>query len=639
MYLVNRTAAVTIISCSILLASGGSQAAEPAMKAPPVEARGVMGPIRAPMKAAARPMALPASHVDTWQEVAAVRFSEMDTARFIQEDDAQKGTLGVPLRVGVERAIPTGVVNSTDGGTWVDVGESGKVWRLKIEAPGAYGIRIHFSNFNLPDGTVVLLTGDDGEVFTYRAAGPNRNNEFWSHVVNGNVAYLEYQTANPNGMGPVLEISEIAHIYRDLDPEPQPADAQGLLPCHEDVNCHTVDAVAKASVARLLFQDGGSFVCSGGLLNDGDPNTFAGYFLTANHCMSTQAVVNTLQLRWFFQTTSCGGGVSNGFTTLGGTLLETSTATDFTLLRTTDDPDGGQGFAAWTIANPSGTVTGIHHPGGSYKRIAIGFVTTAQPICGGLPLSNFVYNDWNIGEGVTEGGSSGSPLFDSQWRVVGQLFGTCQFSAPGCNNPSAYNNAYGRLSSTFGSIIFFLSGVIPDDVYEDNDTLAQAALIPDGSHDLRLVDFEDYFEFEVCEAGDVVVSANFDTADMDLDLQLLETGGAVLDTSAGSTGVESVSATLGTGFYVVRATKDGGWGGDYNLSIGVPNSYGDVDGNGTVNLVDLFCVLDGFVDDFSTCTLEQMDLEPCGGNGTINLGDLFALLNAMAGQFDCSACE
>ncbi len=67
----------------------------------------------------------------------------------------------------------------------------------------------------------------------------------------------------------------------------------------------------------------------------------------------------------------------------------------------------------------------------------------------------------------------------------------------------------------------------------------------------------------------------------------------------------------------------------------IPRLYGDVDGNGVRNLFDIFCVLDGIGGDFSTCSFEDDDVEPCGGNGTINLLDVFAVLNAIVGIDPC----
>jgi len=70
----------------------------------------------------------------------------------------------------------------------------------------------------------------------------------------------------------------------------------------------------------------------------------------------------------------------------------------------------------------------------------------------------------------------------------------------------------------------------------------------------------------------------------------------------------------------------------------VPAIYGDVDRNGFITLADLFCVLDGFQGDFSVCSFEDDDIEPCGGNGFITIADLFAVLDAFSGQFLCNPC-
>ena len=142
---------------------------------------------------------------------------------------------------------------------------------------------------------------------------------------------------------------------------------------------------------------------------------------------------------------------------------------------------------------------GIHHPGGSYKRVSFGNLTTAAPICGGLPTAKYWYLDWYTG--ITEGGSSGSPLFNSNWEVVGQLYGVCYWigTTPGCDNPEDYNNVYGKFGSTYSSISSYLNSVATDDAYEDNDVLAQAAPLPGKSatHPLQLVDFDDYFSESV----------------------------------------------------------------------------------------------------------------------------------------------
>jgi len=76
----------------------------------------------------------------------------------------------------------------------------------------------------------------------------------------------------------------------------------------------------------------------------------------------------------------------------------------------------------------------------------------------------------------------------------------------------------------------------------------------------------------------------------------------------------------------------------------VPRLYGDIDGNGFITLADLFCVLDGFAGDFTSCCFEQDDIQgscgppptpACCPNGVIGLADLFAVLDAFAGEDPC----
>jgi len=78
------------------------------------------------------------------------------------------------------------------------------------------------------------------------------------------------------------------------------------------------------------------------------------------------------------------------------------------------------------------------------------------------------------------------------------------------------------------------------------------------------------------------------------------------------------------------------WDGcDGNGCLHEPSVYGDVDHNGFITLADLFCVLDGFAGDFSTCSFHDDDVEPCGGNDVINILDLFAVLDAFGGDDGC----
>ena len=307
---------------------------------------------------------------------------------------------------------------------------------------------------------------------------------------------------------------------------------------------------------------------------------------------------------------------------IGGTLLATNSLSDFTFIRLADDPHDGQGLAAWTdeAVSSEETVTGIHHPQGGLKRIGFGTLTSSPPICAERPQSDYWYLNWNLG--ITEAGSSGSPLFNSSWQVVGQLFGICDPNGYfGCSNPLGFNTLYGKFGVTYPSIATWLNTVTPDDSYEDNDTLAQAAPITCGGHNLQLVDLEDYYAIVSPDTGQVSVTVTYNTADMIVELQLLQPDGTVIAESDTASGTENVVENLPAGPYVIRLLKEHKWGGDYMLNISLPPAYCDFDVDGDVDMDDFGhlqrCYTGSEIQGDPACYNACLD-----GDGLVDLSDM-----------------
>ena len=68
-----------------------------------------------------------------------------------------------------------------------------------------------------------------------------------------------------------------------------------------------------------------------------------------------------------------------------------------------------------------------------------------------------------------------------------------------------------------------------------------------------------------------------------------------------------------------------------------PSIYGDVNNDETVDLFDIFCVLEGFQGDFGTCRLPNVDIAPCTPDGIVDLFDLLGVLDAFGGVDACCA--
>lgn len=186
--------------------------------------------------------------------------------------------------------------------------------------------------------------------------------------------------------------------------------------CNIDVNCPEGDDWQDESdaVAMILIDD--TRWCSGCMVNNTNQD-FTPYFLTANHCIQGQNV-NNWTFRFQYKSPTCGGGDDYSYYSYYGANLEAnSSASDFALLELDNRPTSSTGitYAGWSRSTTSpNSVVGIHHPAGDVMKIAI---DNDQPTSAWGNTHWFVDN-WDLG--TTEGGSSGSPLFDPNHRIIGQ---------------------------------------------------------------------------------------------------------------------------------------------------------------------------------------------------------------------------
>jgi hypothetical protein len=324
---------------------------------------------------------------------------------------------------------------------------------LIIKSSGASGVGVHFRNFALADGEEVYVYGaaTDGIVFgPFTDKGPWGSGEFWSGTVDGDTAVIEfYKRSDENGQG--FQIFEISHILAELDWRLRPNDPD-VLNCEVDASCY--GDPEKNAVARILFNNNGPFLCTGTLLNNLAQDQTP-YFLTANHCVETQAVADTVEAYWFYQTTSCNSGVLRSWvhSPPGADLLVTQRSNDFSLMRLQNNAPVGAFFSGWTsTAQSAGTaIFGLHHPDGyipptvtSYLRRSTGSITNTNESC--LALVSGYRIDWT--SGTSEPGSSGSGLFTSNSHyLVGVL--SCGPLPATCNSPWA---SYSKFANFYPQI-------------------------------------------------------------------------------------------------------------------------------------------------------------------------------------------
>lgn len=360
--------------------------------------------------------------------------------------------------VGLTRDLPTPVVFLGPGRNveWELVGDGGWLARATLISADAESIRVQWRGQGLPAGAVLSILDSSGRA-------PNRSlgsadlaerPEQWAASVAGDTVVMEVYLpsgADPSDIVAELRVDQVAHTVKNSTV------AGGEGPCHNNLACPEYSGWSQvADSVAMIKVISGSFViyCTGALLNDNDPATQRPFLLTANHCVSTQAVADTAEFYWFFESTSCGTAaiVTDPQVVLtdgGGTLLATASrasSSDFTLLELDEQPPPGAHFAGWSTSDlaDGADVTSIHHPVFTYKRISLGDKTSES-------TANYWSVTWAPGGGVTEQGSSGGPLLNAGLQIVGQLWG----GGSHCGDPDAPDE-YGKFSATYPYIASYI---------------------------------------------------------------------------------------------------------------------------------------------------------------------------------------
>lgn len=199
-------------------------------------------------------------------------------------------------------------------------------YTVAVDAVDASGLRVHFTNFDLPPGAelfVYSLTGSGGQVEgPYTGKGPNGNGDFWSNTLFDAVAFIELQADASAAAGAPERLSftveSVAYLggpyFFGGSRNSFTRNQEFNTDCITDANCNTADwpeiDIAKNAMALMMFPVSvGDQVfmalCSGGLLNDIKPASFIPYFLTANHCITFESEAAGLECFWRFETFKC----------------------------------------------------------------------------------------------------------------------------------------------------------------------------------------------------------------------------------------------------------------------------------------------------------------------------------------------
>jgi lysyl endopeptidase len=350
----------------------------------------------------------------------------------------------------IARGIPVSLNPERDG-TWDWVSDGTRIWRLGIRGKGARALGLVFNRYFLEEGARLFLYDPMNKMVLGAYTSANNKSTAMLPVgyLPGEEVIIQLEVPMDLNDYGELQVGTVRFAYGPVFQDNSLYDGYfgRSDTCNIDINCPQGDdwQIAKGSVVRLINDE----LCTGVLLNntseDGKP-----YLLTAAHCVFDQFSGEYQQTVFYFnyESPSCSGPDGDAhYSISGATLVATGDTSenprdadslDFALLELSVAPPDSfmPHYAGWSRSKlPARHTVSIHHPRGDVKKISKDYDPPETSYHEEDYLSDLVkYSHWRIlqwDEATTEGGSSGSPLFDQDQRVVGTLTG----GAANCVNP------------------------------------------------------------------------------------------------------------------------------------------------------------------------------------------------------------
>jgi hypothetical protein len=391
------------------------------------------------------------------------------------EQDYLNDEAGKPPRIGISREVSVDLTDHHH--IWTETSPTTKVWRFGLRSEGAINVNVTFYDFYLAPGSALFVYDSNKEVILgqFNEKSNNASGIFSVSNLPGDELIIELieesDVSLNDGWFPAshFRIAQLGHFYRF---DAFASDLKSSEECQVNINCPEGDEWQrqKRGVARIILKDGEDYgYCTGSLINNTASDGRV-MFITANHCGETSAPEDYAQwqFRFNYERSTCASVFAPPNHTLTGSSLLSEGliegGSDFKLLELTQTPpiNFKPYFNGWDRTEvPSAHGVSIHHPAGDVKKIStytdsLGTGTFPGSMTGAFWRVAWVQTQTNWG--VTEGGSSGSPLFGEEKKIIGILTG---------GNSSCTNQIQGR--DLYGKFHIH---------WDENDTLPEKQLAP-----------------------------------------------------------------------------------------------------------------------------------------------------------------
>jgi len=339
------------------------------------------------------------------------------------EAERAAGVFKTGRRFGIEFEVDYDLHNS---GIWTNLPNGGKLWRLGIECFDAFSINLIFDQYRLPKGATLYIYDENkrDKIGGFTEYNNQADYFFATDIILSEKIIIEYyQPCNADFEGE-LRLATVVHGYRGPGAYSRGLGFGQSGACQRNTICPEGEGWEEQVRSVFLFLSGGTELCTGTMLNN-TANDNRPYALTANHCWNLAQNPGIWVFRFHWESPTCSPTANSTYQTMSGAVLRMQkpshiSSSDACLVELNQaiPEDYDVYFSGWSRSNvPSSSGMCIHHPSGDIKKIS-----PSKPLYTVEQLVQGWRADWST-KACTENCSSGSPLFDSNHRVVGQLAG------------------------------------------------------------------------------------------------------------------------------------------------------------------------------------------------------------------------
>lgn len=372
-----------------------------------------------------------------------ISFPKVDVAKLVAEDIYYDQQKDIPYRFGFNFDVN---YNTSNSGVWTNLPNGDRVWRISFFSEDAQTLNFLLKNYKLAEGANLFFYNEDKSVVlgSFNHHNNREHKNLSTMPIPGSKITLEFFEPKAVKNLSTFNITRVTHGYRSIKIQTKAVGGSGN--CNNNVACAIADDWRDQIRSVGIIIVGGSGSCTGALVNNTCEDKKP-YFLTANHCLGGDDVT-TWNIGFNWESNSCNFNVGYQNISLQSVnvlaLRAKKASSDFALLELVQTPPTSYNvyFAGWdkSAISPTSQVA-IHHPAGDLKKITF----DNDPATKANFSSALCWRISNWDNGTTEPGSSGSPLFDQNKRIIGQLYG----GSASCGNN--VNDYYGRFDISWNN--------------------------------------------------------------------------------------------------------------------------------------------------------------------------------------------